>query len=196
MSEKQSNKIIRDSRWMLKWLDTALDMEKRKYKSCPVKQDMMPGHEAAQAWGYVVAGYSLVEQSFKGLLYVRGEDKVLRKHSLSALFNMLIDEDKRVIREYFTDFRMVLGNTGNWFRLKSVDTFLENLDGEENSRKSDRIGSFVWRYYLIEESDGPKMPIVSVEFLHEISYACNRILEFLVHRNFQPMQYTYSKRMK
>lgn len=196
MSEKQSNKIIRDSRWMLKWLDTALDMEKRKYKSCPVKQDMMLGHEAAQAWGYVVAGYSLVEQSFKALLYVRGEDKVLRKHSLSTLFSMLNDEDKLVIREYFTDFREVLGNTGNWFPFKSVDMFLDNLDGEENSRKSDHFGSFIWRYFLIEERDDLTMPKVSVEFLHEISFACARILEFLVHNNSQPSRYTFSMRKR
>ena len=56
---------------MTAWLDMALDMEKDKLESCPVKRDLMPGAEVAQGWGFVVAGYFLVEQSFKALLHVR-----------------------------------------------------------------------------------------------------------------------------
>jgi len=47
---------FKNPRWMLKWLDTALDVEKRKLKSYPIKKDMIPGMEAAQAWSYVVTG--------------------------------------------------------------------------------------------------------------------------------------------
>ena len=77
---------FKDPLWMTKWLDTALDKEKAKYKSCPVTPDVVPAHEVAQAWGYVVTGYFLVEESFKALLYLRGT-KVPTKHSLTMLFD-------------------------------------------------------------------------------------------------------------
>ena len=73
---------FKDALWITAWLDTALEKEKEKYEKCPVKSDLLPGHEAAQAWGYVVAGYFLVEESFKVLLYLRGK-KVPPKHSLT-----------------------------------------------------------------------------------------------------------------
>ena len=41
-----------------------------------------------------------------------------------------------------------------------------NLAGDPN-KKGDYIGSFDWRYFLIEEKRSAKMPTVSVEFLHE-----------------------------
>ena len=49
------------------WLNTALKKEWQKYAATPVTPDMLPGHELAQAWGYVVAGYSLVEQGLKAV---------------------------------------------------------------------------------------------------------------------------------
>ena len=47
------------------WLNAALKKEWQKYAATPVTPDMMPGHEAAQAWGFVVAGYFLIEQGLK-----------------------------------------------------------------------------------------------------------------------------------
>ncbi|MYD25235.1 MAG: hypothetical protein F4X08_05435 [Gemmatimonadetes bacterium] len=66
---------FKDPIWMMTGLDTALEKEQEKYKKCPVTPDLLPSHEVAQAWGYVVAGYFLVEESFKALLYVRGKKK-------------------------------------------------------------------------------------------------------------------------
>ena len=48
------------------WLNAALKKEWQKYAATPVTPDMMPGHEAAQAWGFVVAGYFLIEQGPQG----------------------------------------------------------------------------------------------------------------------------------
>ena len=45
---------FKDPLRMIAWLDTALKKEKEKYKKCPVIPDLVPGHEVAQAWGYVV----------------------------------------------------------------------------------------------------------------------------------------------
>ena len=64
---------FKDPLWIITWLDTALKKEKEKYKKCPVMPDLIPGHVAAQGWGYVVAGYFLVEESFKALLHVGGK---------------------------------------------------------------------------------------------------------------------------
>ena len=79
------------------WLDTALQKEQEKYKKCPVLPDFAPGYEEAQAWGYVVAGYFLVEESFKALLYLRGK-QVSTKHSLTMLVDLFEADDKETLR--------------------------------------------------------------------------------------------------
>ena len=111
--------------------------------------DLVPGHEVAQAWGYVVAGYFLVEESFKALLYLRGK-KVPTKHSLTMLFNLFEPDDKEILREYYTDYH----ETGGWpkkFPIEILDEFLVTSTATRNKRGDDHIGSFDWRYFLIEE---------------------------------------------
>ena len=49
------------------WLNTALKKEWLKHAATPVTPDLMPGHEAAQAWGYVVPAYFLIEQGLNSL---------------------------------------------------------------------------------------------------------------------------------
>ena len=185
---------FKDPLWMTAWLDTALDMEKEKYKSCPVKPDLVPGHEVAQAWGFVVAGYFLVEESFKALLHLGGKD-VPVKHSLTMLFGELDPKDQDLLREYYTDYR----ETGAWpqqFPFATLDEFLANLDGDPNMQGPDHMGSFDWRYFLIEEKRSAKMPTVSVEFLHEIGYGCIRMVEHAANGNFEPSAYTHSFRLR
>ena len=53
---------FKDPLLIVQWLDTALKKEKEKYKNCPVVPDIIPGQEAAQGWGYVVAGYYMKNQ--------------------------------------------------------------------------------------------------------------------------------------
>ena len=62
---------FKDPKEITIWLEAALQSEQEKYKQCPVLPDAMPGYEAARAWGYVVAGYFLIEESFKALLHMR-----------------------------------------------------------------------------------------------------------------------------
>ena len=45
--------IYKEPLYVWAWLNTALEKEWQKYAATPVAPDMMPGHEAAQAWGYV-----------------------------------------------------------------------------------------------------------------------------------------------
>ena len=135
---------FKDPLWMTGWLDTALTKEKEKYAQCPIKPDAFPGHNEAQAWGYVVAGYFLVEESFKALLHLRGKT-VRPKHSLTMLFDLLDDpNDQNLLREYYSDYRETLG----WprkFPFETLDAFLANLDGDPNHSGNDYIGSFDWR---------------------------------------------------
>ena len=100
---------FKDPLWIAAWLDTALEKEKEKYNKCPVILDAVPGHDAAQGWGYVVAGYCLVEQAFKALLHARKGQRVPTKHSLSNLFDLLTDEDKTILREYYSDYHASIG---------------------------------------------------------------------------------------
>ena len=191
-----AKKIIdfKDPLWITAWLDTALEKEKRKYELCPVIPDMVPGHNAAQGWGYVVAGYFLIEESFKALLFVRGK-KAPTKHSLSSLFKLFDPNDKTVLREFYDDYRASIGASGGSFPFESLDEFLLNLDGDKNER-GEHIGSFDWRYFLIEEKQSQEMPLVSVGYLHEIVYGCIRAIEYALNGRFEPLQETHSWRMR
>ena len=176
------------------WLDTALEKEQEKYRKCPVNFDLVPGYEVAQGWGYVIVGYFLLEQSFKALLHVRGK-MVPTKHSLLPLFNLLDDHDREILHEYYIDYRTNTGGKIGAFPFESLDDFLKNLDGDQNNR-GNHIGSFDWRYFLIEEKQSQEMPLVSVDYLHEIGYGCIRIIEYVINGRFKPHQYTYSRRMQ
>lgn len=180
--------------WILAWLDTALEKEKEKYAKCPVTRDMVPGHEAAQGWGYVVAGYALVEQSFKALLHLREKD-VPARHSLSKLFERLDKSDQEVLRDYYADYRATARRGLSAFPYDNLDDFLGNLDGDSNKR-GEHIGSFDWRYFLIEEHRSQRMPMVSVDYLHEVSYGCIRIVDSLINGSSDPVEFTSSHRTR
>jgi len=173
-------------------LDTALRMEKEKYAKCPVKPDLVAAYEIYQAWGYVICGYFLLEESFKLLIHIHGSTPDMT-HTLNELFLRLPEDDKDLLREYYDDFRGVLAFENNMtFPFSCLDDFLTNLDGVENKGK--HFGSFDWRYYLIEN---PKfMPMVSIEFLHEVIFGTLRIAEYAVNDNFEPSQYVYSLRKR
>ena len=187
---------FKDPLWITKWLDTALKKEKEKYERCPVIPDLVSGHEVVQGWGYIVAGYFLVEESFEALLYVRGEERVPTKHSLSTLFNLLNCDDRTFLREYYSDYKATVGGPRSAFPFSSLDAFLENLDGDQNKRGNDHVGSFDWRYFLIEERKSQKMPLVSIDYLHEIVFGCIRIIKYATNGKHEPSRYTHSWRMR
>ena len=184
---------FKDPLFALNWLDTAIDFERRKLTKCPVLPDMAPGHEAAQGWAYVIAGYFLLEQAFKLLLHLR-KIPPARTHALSSdLYARLPAKDKDILREYYRDYREGCDHATG-FPFQDLDSFLSNLDGQQTSGGR-FVGSFDWRYYLIEKMSGSTMPIVSIEMLHEVAYGATCIIEYLVHDRFEPSRYTYSHRM-
>ena len=150
--------------------------KKEKYERCPVMPDAVPGHDSAQGWGFVVAGCFLVEESFKALAHVRGKS-VPTKHSLTMLFGLLDHPDQDVLRHYYLDFRATIGGNLARFPFATLDEFLTNLDGDPKPQGDDYLGSFDWRYFLIENERSQQMPTVSVEFLHEVAYGVIVILE-------------------
>ena len=187
---------FKDPLFIVASLDTALKKEKEKYTNCPVKPDLVPDHEAAQGWGYVVVGYFLFEEALKALLYVRkqGSDQIPMEHTLSILFDLMDHNDKEILREYYSDFRSTVGGRIGKFPIDSIDEFIVELDGERKRGK--HIGSFDWRYFLIEKNQSQQLPLVSVDYLHEIVFGCTRIIESARNRQSYPFGYTRSWRLR
>ena len=158
------------------WLDTALEKEKEKLEKCPVNPDMVAGYVNAQGWGYVVTGYFLIESALKAILFVHGLPKVPMIHSLSRLFGLLKESDKDALREYYDDYRATTGGTLASYPHDTIDGFLVNLDGIKDV-PDNHVGSFEWRYFLIQEQRDDEMPMVSVDCMHEIVYGCVKMLE-------------------
>ena len=174
-------------------LETALKKEWEKFRKCPVLPDMVPEHEMAQAWGYVVAGYFLIEQGLKAVRNMRGHTPP-KTHSLSVLFAEMPEEDKEVLETYYDDFVQVFTATRS-FPISTLDEFLVNLDGARNSR-GQHVGSFDWRYFLTEEGSGGSMPLVSINVMHEIAYGCVRIVATFGKQKRNPLLGTYSWRLR
>ena len=181
------------------WIITALEKEEEKYNKCPIKPDMIPDHVTAQAWGYAVTGYSLLEQALKVLLNLNGEPTD-KNHYLFPLFNSLSDDDKDILREYYRDFKLS-SESGSSFTFSELDDFIANLDGNKKGKDrkgEDRyVGSFDWRYFLIEEIHGRRLPILGVQFLHEIIRGITNIIQYKYNNESDthaPLDCTYSMR--
>ncbi len=185
---------FKDPLWMTAWLDAALEKEQEKYSKCPVLNDSLPGYVDAQAWGYVVTGYFLLEESLKAVLHMRGEE-VRKWHSLSRLFSRLKDRDQEVLREFYRDFHGSIGSHGGRFPFESVDAFLVNLDGDEDA-KGRHIGSLKWRYFLIEQMSSGELPTVSAGYLHEVIFGCIRICQCVSNDRTDPLRYKRTERLR
>ena len=179
---------------MLAWLGAALRKEKEKYRQCPVLPDIVPGFIDATGWSYVVAGYFLVEQSLKALLHVGGSE-VPRRHSLSSLLVLIADHEREILREFYADYREVIGGYRGEFSFISLDEFIINLDGDAN-QQGEYFGSFDWRYCLIEHKRSQEMPTVSIDYLHEIVFGCTQILRCKIISRYNPLEFTLSWRMR
>ena len=179
--------------YVWKWLETALKKEWQKLAATPVTPDMVPGHEAAQAWGYVVAGYFLVEQGLKAVLYVRGLSPP-KTHALAVLLAELSAEDQDTLRAYYDDFRGTFPGMRS-FPLATLDDYLVNLDGERNGR-GQYAGSFDWRYFLTEEASGASMPLVSIHVMHEVVYGCVQLVRSIDRGEEKAGKATYSWRLR
>ncbi len=174
------------------WLGTALQKERQKYQATPICPDMIP-HMVAQGWGYVVAGYFLIEQGLKAVLHMR-DNAPPRTHDLSCLFAKLCAQDQKVLRTYYDDFRGAAPGMSK-FPLATLDDFLENLDGGQKG-KSRHTGSFDWRYFLTEEGNDIAMPLVSIDFMHEVVEGCVHLIGSIDKGDDKADKATYSWRLQ
>ena len=156
---------------------------------------MSSNFEVTQGWGYVVAGYFLIEQSLKGLLHVRGKEEVPKTHSLSELFDLLGGGDQETLREYYADYPTTIEGKldADALPFKTLDAFLVNLDGNQHGG---HMGSLDWRYFPIAKPKSQKMPIVAIDLLHEIAYGCIRIISYADNGHFEPRKHTRSWRWR
>ena len=185
--------IYKSSAEIRVWLDMALKMEKKKYSTVPVTSDMSPHAEVAKAWGYVVAGYSLMEQGFKAVLHMRGVAPP-KTHALHGLFIALPTEDQAALKVYYDDFFHASPGMDS-FPLTTLEEFLKNLDGESKNRDR-HTGSLDWRYFPIEENSSPSMPLVCIDFMHEVVYACVWLIASIHNEDNEVDRGTYSWRLQ
>ena len=169
------------------WLDAALEKERHKYAKAPVNhQELVGGYIAADAWGFVAVGYFLLEMSFKLQLHML-QKQIPKTHSLSKLFQELPQHHQDTLSEYYDDFRANSGGNSASFPFVTLEKYLENLDGSSDLGFSD------WRYYPIKEKRSSQMPLVSMEFLHEIIHGSNRLVGQLCNPRWDARDYTFSK---
>ncbi len=171
-------------------LETALKMERKKYAATPITPDLIPEYEVAQGWGYVVAGYFLIEQGFKAILYARGVQP-RKTHAQSVLFAELPGGDRDVLCAYYDDFRHSFPSMSS-FPFSTLNEFLANLDGPQESSK----GSLVWRYFPIEGEILSPMPIVGIDVMHELVHGCVCLIRAIVRNEDteSALRHTYSWR--
>ena len=170
------------------WLDKALEKERHKYANSPVNhKELVGGCIAANAWGFVAIFYFLLEISFKLQLHML-QQQIRKTHSLLKLFQQLPQKHRDTLSEYYDDFRSNSGRNNAGFHFETLEKYVENLDGQNDKGYSD------WRYYLIEEKQGPQMPLVSIGFLHEIIHGSNRLVGQLCNPRWDARSDTFSKR--
>ena len=170
------------------WLDAALENERHKYVKAPVNHhEVVDEYIAADAWGFVALGYFLLEMSLKLQLHML-QQQSRKTHSLLKLFQQLPEKHRHTLSEYYDDFRSNSGGNNAGFPFETLEKYLKDLDGQNDKGFSD------WRYYLIEEKQGLQIPIVSIQFLHEIIYGSNRLVGQLCNPRWDAHDYTFSKR--
>ena len=175
-----------DPLWMTAWLDAALSKEQEKYSKCPVLVDSLPGYVDAQAWGYVVAGYFLLEESLKAVLHMRGE-KVPRWHSLSRLFGRLKHRDQEVLREFYRDFRGSIGSHAGKFHSESSTGF---------GQLDERVKGCTWFVgaYFLSSTCRMRTSDVQCRVLHEVRWMI-RICQCVSNGKINPLRYKRTERL-
>ena len=172
--------------WTWHWLRAALNKERKKYAASPVEPDLMPDYENTQGWGYIVAGYFLIEQGLKAVLSVRGTTPQ-NTHDLSLLFAALPAGDQDQLREYYDDLRQACPRVSG-FPISTLDDFLANLDGKQDQ------GHMDWRYFLTQEGSGAPLPTVSIDLIHEIIEGCVALVHSTGRVGARSMTYSWRLR--
>ena len=129
-------------------------------------------------------------------MYITNDRNIPTKtHSLVPLFDELDSNDASVLSEYYRDFKIHSSNPNiRSFPFVDLRAFLTNLDGKQNDMGK-FIGSLDWRYFLIEETPPDRMPLVSIDCMHEVVFGSIRIIEHAINGRFDPSKYVLSRRL-
>ena len=126
----------------------------------PILNDVVSDQVVLNAWPYVTAAYSLLEQSLKALVMVRDKtygEKGMRadSHSLNRTFCRLDAKDVDRIRKGYKAFQSLHDYIG----YVTLDEFMANIDKDYAK----------WRYFLLQGwINGPPAK-TSVEAMLEVS---------------------------
>ena len=114
----------------------------------------MPGHELAQAWGYVVAAYFLMEEAFKAVLHGYGSTRWISNHVLHTLFTELSGEIDHSQREPGRPATALLGtcSQGPPFPFGELDPALDSSARAAWRRRDHRGTRSLAPYCPIEAS--------------------------------------------
>ena len=118
------------------------------YRERSVLRDMWAEQDAINAWPTITACYSGIEQAMKLLRLAQGEEMASLKkrgHHISVLFNLLEDEEQRVLHFSYRVYQSL----HTYIERETVADFLNEID-----RGGGGYGD--WRYFLLQGSAPPR----------------------------------------
>ena len=126
----------------------------------PILNDVVPDQVVLNAWPFVTAAYSLLEQSLKALVMVRNKtygEKEMKadSHSLNSTFCRLDATDVDRIRKGYRAYQSL----HNYVGYATLDEFMANIDKDYAK----------WRYFLLQGWIHGSPAKTSVEAMLEVS---------------------------
>ena len=151
---------------------TACKLIRKLVAENPVRPDMSGEHEAVQAWAFVTAAYSGIEQALKMLLLAPSEpaftlDDLKKRpygHDLEKLYAELAPSDRDYIESHF----------GEHWSLNQFDKLDLGFDTAQGfvahlNESHPQGGSLAWRYALLDM--GVQLPKTNLWTMCEVWYA-------------------------
>ena len=178
-----SNADIADS------LERALKVEKAKWAGCPLHPNSPTMFVGIHEWGWIVAGYHLIEIALTGIAIAR-TGKRKRTHKLVTLYNEIPNEDQNILSGFYDDYRATaesIRGRGS----ERLEEFLENLDGPCGGN-----GSVAWRFLVMEKRERQEVPIVNIDLMHEVTYGCIQLMQLGTDGREEALQQIFSERME
>ncbi|WP_419551992.1 hypothetical protein [Candidatus Poriferisodalis sp.] len=118
----------------------------------PIEADLWDGYLVAQAWPFVTALYSGVEQALKMLLMTTDPPHTLDElknppygHDLSRLYSALSPEDAEHIELHFREHRSLFEYLQQHDKCATAEPFIAHINGDDTAS-----GHIWWRYTLID----------------------------------------------
>ena len=130
----------------------------------PIEDDLWDGYLVAQAWPFVTALYSGLEQALKMLLGTAHPELTIDElrnlwkgygHDLSGLYSDLAPEDAEHIEQHFREHRSLFEYLQQYDEWATAERFITHINGSEKAK-----GHAWWRYTLIDpEWNLPRMDL-------------------------------------